>query len=131
MDPSPFPSKGKELLWQNGEKNLIRSVGPHSLHTDLTCSLVLAITVVVVAVWILLIVVNNLTKEGDKFFLQWSRHSSDFQSIAILPVTFYDPVCATDGDTYRNFSNNCHSKATTHNLDKLYIQYNGKHTTKT
>jgi hypothetical protein len=93
MDASPLPSKDKVLLWQSGEKKIIRSVGPHSLHTDLSWSPVVATTVLVVAVRILLIVVNNLTKEGEKFVLQWSCHSSDFRRTAILTATFYDPVC--------------------------------------
>jgi hypothetical protein len=70
-------------------------------------ALVVAITVVVVAVRVLLIVVTNLTKEGVKFFLSWSRHSSEFRRNAILPDSFYDPVYATEADTYRNFSNIC------------------------
>jgi len=103
MDPSFLPSKDKELLWQSGEKELNRSVGPYSLHTDLSWSLGVATKVVIMAARVLL-----SSGAGIKFFLQWSRHSSsDFRRIAILPASFYDPFCATEGHTYRKFSNNC------------------------
>ena len=107
MDPSPLPSQDKELLWQSGEKKIIRSVGPRSLHTDLSWSLVVAITVVVVvvlvllswslvvaitvvvvAVLVLLIVVNNLTKEGLRRLLPWSHHSSHFEELPFCLARF-------------------------------------------
>jgi len=74
-------------------------------------SLVIAITVVDVAVRDLLTVVNNLTKEGVNFFVPWSRHSSEFRRSVNLPGSFYDPVCVTQGDTYRNVSNICALKS--------------------